>query len=79
MTPLSKHDRALALSRKIWGEPRLGSIDPDQEPYRSTLESKQIHVVNMTGVTSADRLNHGTFAENRRLSDSSAESKTARH
>ncbi|MGH6836016.1 MAG: alpha/beta hydrolase, partial [Methylocella sp.] len=58
----------------IWGEPRLGSIDPDLEPCggapanqetcRSTLEKEGIHVVNMTGVTSPDQLRHDTSFEN---------------
>jgi esterase/lipase superfamily enzyme len=70
----ARDDRALAVSRKIWGEPRLGSIDPDQESCgtppvnqetcRSTLVSEGIHVINLTGVTSPDQLRHATFAEN---------------
>ncbi len=69
----SKDDPALALSRKLSGEPRLGSIDPDQESCgspaanqetcRSTLESEGIDVVNLTGVTSEDELHHGTFSK----------------
>jgi esterase/lipase superfamily enzyme len=61
---VSKDDRALAVSRKIWGGQRLGSIDPDQEPFKSALEREKIEVVNLTGVTSPDQLRHGTFAEN---------------
>ncbi|TPV98464.1 MAG: hypothetical protein USCAAHI_02113 [Beijerinckiaceae bacterium] len=61
---VSEDDQALAVSRKIWGEPRLGSIDPGQEPYRSALASDRIKVINLTGVTSPDELHHGTFAEN---------------
>lgn len=60
----SRDDRALALSRKVWGEPRLGSVDPNQEPYRSTLAAERIDVINLTGVTSPDRLRHATFAAN---------------
>ncbi|MGH6812485.1 MAG: alpha/beta hydrolase [Methylocella sp.] len=70
----AKDDQALAVSRKIWGEPRLGSIDPDrescasppanQETCRSTLASEGIHVINLTGITSPDQLRHATFAEN---------------
>jgi esterase/lipase superfamily enzyme len=69
----AKDDRALAVSRKIWGEPRLGSIDPDREPCRSTVPREEpcrstlaregIDVVNLTGVSSADQLHHATFAE----------------
>jgi len=60
----SRDDRALALSRKIWGEPRLGSVDPAQEPYRTALESERINIINLTGVASPDQLHHATFAEN---------------
>jgi esterase/lipase superfamily enzyme len=61
---VSQDDRALALSRKVWGSARLGSIDPDQEPFKSALERERIEVINLTGVTSPDQLRHGTFAEN---------------
>jgi esterase/lipase superfamily enzyme len=61
---VSQDDRALALSRKVWGAPRLGSIDPDQEPFKSALERERIEVVNLTGVSSPDKLHHGTFAQN---------------
>ncbi|MCI0598178.1 MAG: alpha/beta hydrolase [Beijerinckiaceae bacterium] len=61
---VSQDDRALAVSRKVWGGPRLGSIDPDQEPYRSMLEREGVEVVNLTGVSSPDKLRHGTFAQN---------------
>jgi esterase/lipase superfamily enzyme len=53
---VSQDDRALALSRKVWGSPRLGSIDPDQEPFKSALERERIEVINLT--------RHGTFAQN---------------
>jgi esterase/lipase superfamily enzyme len=61
---VSQDDRALAVSRKVWGSQRLGSIDPDEEPFKSVLEREKIQVVNLTGVTSPDQLQHGTFAEN---------------
>jgi esterase/lipase superfamily enzyme len=61
---VSQDDRALALSRKVWGSPRLGSIDPDQEPFKSALERERIEVINLTGVNSPDQLRHGTFAQN---------------
>ncbi len=34
----SEDDKALAISRRVWGEPRLGSIDPTQEPDESILK-----------------------------------------
>jgi esterase/lipase superfamily enzyme len=63
----SEDDHALAISRKVWGEPRLGSINPDQEPYKSNLARERIEVINLTGVSSADQLHHDTFAENPRV------------
>jgi esterase/lipase superfamily enzyme len=61
---VSQDDQALAVSRKVWGSQRLGSIDPDQEPFKSVLEREKIEVINLTGVTSPDQLHHGTFAQN---------------
>lgn len=63
----SADDHALALSRKFWGEPRLGSIDPNEEPERSILAKEGVDVINLTGVSSPDQLNHGTFAQNPRI------------
>ncbi|MGI8570720.1 MAG: alpha/beta hydrolase [Methylocella sp.] len=40
----SEDDRALAFSRKFWGEPRLGSIDPDQE--QTNLKREGIVAIN---------------------------------
>lgn len=61
----SRDDRALALSRRLWGSTaRLGEIDPELEPFKSELHRDDIYVVDMTGVQSPDRLNHGTFAQN---------------
>lgn len=60
----SQDDRALALSRRIWGSSvRLGAVDPEVEPYRSQLERENITVLNLTKLRSGDRLNHGKFAE----------------
>jgi esterase/lipase superfamily enzyme len=40
---VSQDDRALALSRTIWGGmPRLGEVNPEQDPYRSELAPEQI-------------------------------------
>ena len=61
---VSQDDRALALSRYISGDvQRLGQINPAEEPYKTKLESAGITVVDLTKVKSADRLNHGKFAE----------------
>ncbi|MGI6247346.1 MAG: alpha/beta hydrolase [Pseudochelatococcus sp.] len=60
----SRDDRALALSRRIWGSTaRLGAINPESKTTIAELEREKIAVVDLTGVRTADRLNHGTFAE----------------
>ncbi|MGH6846539.1 MAG: alpha/beta hydrolase [Methylocella sp.] len=69
----AKDDPALAISRKLWGEPRLGSIDPDQESCestpsnqetcRSTLEREGIDVVNLTGATPSEQLHDAAFED----------------
>jgi esterase/lipase superfamily enzyme len=61
---VSANDRALAASQKVWGAPRLGEINPDIEPFKSELASERINVIDLTTFSSADSLNHGTFAEN---------------
>ncbi|MBF9198274.1 alpha/beta hydrolase [Microvirga sp. BT290] len=61
---VSQDDRALALSRRVWGsEVRLGAINPDQEPYRTQLEQSGITVLDLTKLKAGDALNHGKFAE----------------
>lgn len=60
---VSRDDRALAVSQKVWGGTRLGGIDPTKEPYKSALAKERVSIVNLTGVSSPDQLQHGTFAE----------------
>lgn len=61
---VSQDDRALAVSRRIWGSTaRLGAIDPEVEPYKSELAADKITVLNLTKLKSGDKLNHGKFAE----------------
>ncbi|WP_243371921.1 alpha/beta hydrolase [Microvirga solisilvae] len=61
---VSQDDRALAISRRLWGDSvRLGAIDPEQEPYRSALEKSGINVLNLSKLRSGDPLNHSKFAE----------------
>lgn len=61
---VSQDDRALAVSRRVWGNvARLGSIDPEQEPYKDELAANKITVIDLTKVKSGDKLNHGKFAE----------------
>ena len=46
---LSRDDGVLALSQRIWGDvPRLGDINPGQEPYRSELANDRIDVYDLT-------------------------------
>ena len=52
---LSQDDESLGLSKFIWGGvPRVGSIDPDQEPYRGEFERDHIEVFDLTSLNSAD-------------------------
>ena len=61
---VSQDDRALAFSRRVWGDvARLGSIDPEQAPYKAELAANNITVIDLTKVKSGDKLNHGKFAE----------------
>ena len=46
---LSQDDKALELSQAIWGGvPRLGEINPTQEPYQSELKRENIEVFDLT-------------------------------
>jgi esterase/lipase superfamily enzyme len=61
---VSKDDRALEVSSRLWGgQPRLGSIDPAKEPFRTGLQRSGIAVVDLTQLKSGDSLAHGKFAE----------------
>ena len=61
---VSRDDQALAASRRVWGDkPRLGAIDPETAPYKQDLHADRVLVEDLTGVSSDDTLNHGTFAQ----------------
>ncbi|CAD5288923.1 Esterase/lipase superfamily enzyme [Bosea sp. 62] len=61
---VSQDDRALAVSRRVWGgKDRLGAVDPDVEPYKTEFEQDKITVLNLTKLRTGDKLNHGKFAE----------------
>jgi esterase/lipase superfamily enzyme len=61
---VSRDDRALALSRRIWGNvARLGAIDPEQEPYKTELAANKISVIDLTNVKAGDDLHHSKFAQ----------------
>jgi esterase/lipase superfamily enzyme len=48
---MSYDDHALKLSKAIWGGvPRLGDIDPDQEPYKTDFQREGIMVFDLTGL-----------------------------
>ncbi|WP_393997049.1 alpha/beta hydrolase [Xanthobacter cornucopiae] len=60
---VSQDDKALAVSKRVWGDvPRIGQVDPSQEPYRSEFEKNQITVLDLTKLKTDDPLNHGKFA-----------------
>ena len=62
---VSQDDRALAVSRRVWGSSaRLGAINPDQEPFRTQIERAAVTVVDLTKLRAGDALHHGKFAEN---------------
>ncbi|WP_412177237.1 alpha/beta hydrolase [Mesorhizobium sp. ZC-5] len=61
---VSRDDKALAVSRRVWGNvARLGSIDPEQEPYKAELAANNISVIDLTKIKTGDSLHHGKFAE----------------
>ena len=60
---VSRDDRALGLSSFLARDStRLGSLDPEKEPYRSILEKGRVQVVDLTSLASNDFTNHGKFA-----------------
>jgi esterase/lipase superfamily enzyme len=61
---VSQDDRALSVSRRVWGSSaRLGAINPEEEPYRTALKRADITVLDLTKLRDGDSLNHGKFAE----------------
>jgi esterase/lipase superfamily enzyme len=61
---VSQDDRALAFSRRVWGDvARLGAIDPTVDPYKTELAADKITVIDLTKLSTDDRLNHAKFAE----------------
>jgi esterase/lipase superfamily enzyme len=60
---VSQDDRALGLSSLIAGdEPRIGAVNPLQQPFRGILEQGGVHVVDLTLVAADDPVNHEKFA-----------------
>jgi esterase/lipase superfamily enzyme len=51
---LSQDDGALKLSQSIWGGvPRLGGINPDEEPYRGDFQHAGVEVFDLTALQGA--------------------------
>ncbi|TPV99526.1 MAG: hypothetical protein USCAAHI_01032 [Beijerinckiaceae bacterium] len=70
---VSRSDHALRVSRRLAGNvERLGQIDPMAEPYHSALTNSGIVVIDLTGLQSADPLNHAKFADNPEVASLSA-------
>jgi esterase/lipase superfamily enzyme len=59
----SVDDRALAASRVVHSDQRLGSVDPDQEPWKDMLRSEGIQAFNLTREPSGDITHHGKTFE----------------
>lgn len=56
---VSKDDKVLGLSRIVWGGmPRLGEVDPNQEPYHTEFAEHHIEVFDLTSLSSASQTNH---------------------
>lgn len=65
---VSQDDKALQVSRHVWGSAaRLGSIEPQAEPYKSQLAAEHIAVIDLTQRESDDPLKHGKFADSPEL------------
>jgi hypothetical protein len=54
----SADERALAVSRALHSDQRLGSIDPDQEPWKDTLRSEGMRTFNLSRAPSGDITHH---------------------
>lgn len=61
---VSRGDRALAVSRRLWGSrARLGAIDPTDPQIKAELANYNITIVDLTNVTDGgDSLAHSTFS-----------------
>ena len=61
---VSNDDQALSASSFLaGGEPRLGSLDPRVEPFKSNLQRAGVDVVDLSSYQSDDALNHSKFAD----------------
>lgn len=61
---VSRDDRALAVSRLVWGsQARLGEVDPASDFVRTCLVRAGIEVVDVTATGAGDGLRHGRFSD----------------
>ncbi len=52
---VSQDDNALSLSKEIWGGvPRIGEVNPADEPYKTELERDRIAVYDLTGMKNSN-------------------------
>jgi esterase/lipase superfamily enzyme len=62
---VSQDDDALALSKMIWGDvPRIGDINPNEEPYRTEFERDRIAVYDLTKLAAPGDDAHDRAFEN---------------
>lgn len=59
----SADDRALAFSQRLHFDRRLGAVDSNQEPWKSTLRSEGIYAFNLTEEGAGDFFRHTKVAE----------------
>jgi esterase/lipase superfamily enzyme len=60
---VSRDDGALAASKRVWGDkPRVGAVDPQEQPWRDDFKRDGVTVVDLSNVQSSDPLGHGKFA-----------------
>lgn len=60
---VSKDDKALAFSRRFAGDKRrLGALSDDDVEMIAKLKSEKIEIIDMSSISTSDRLNHGKFA-----------------
>ena len=61
---VSQDDKALALSKAIWGGmPRIGEVNPEQEPYRDEFAQAKIDVFDLTVLKKAGDIAHSRAFE----------------
>ncbi len=60
----SRDDEALGFSRRVWGDkPRVGAVDAHAPKFREAFDQDRVQVVDLTDISSGDRIGHTKFAE----------------